>query len=145
MKDPSLPVQSAVYAALTNSADLASAFGATPRVFDRVPIDAAGRVTATFPYVAIGEDQVTSEANACFDAASIFVTVHVWSRAVGKVEAKTIMAAVCLALDVKLDVDGFGVIGHEVETGPQHLTDADGLTSHSVVTFRYRLAPVANP
>lgn len=143
MKDPSLPVQSAVYAALMNSVDLATAFGGPPRVFDRVPLDTAGRVSARFPYVHIGEDQVTSEANACFDASSIFVTVHVWSREVGKVEAKTIMAAVCLALDVKLDVAGFGVIGHDVETGPQHLTDADGLTSHSVVTFRYRLAPAA--
>jgi len=145
MKDPSLPVQAAVFAALTASAPLATAFGAEPRIYDRVPVDAAGRVTAAFPYLAIGEDQVTSEADACHDASSIFVTVHVWSRKVGKVEAKTIMAAVCLALDVKLTVAGFGVIGHEVETGPQHLTDPDGLTSHSVATFRYRLAPVANP
>ena len=145
MKDPSLPVQAAVFAALTGSAALATAFGAEPRIYDRVPVDAAGRVTAACPYVAIGEDQVTSEADACHDASSIFVTVHVWSRKVGKVEAKTIMAAVCLALDVKLTVAGFGVIGHEVETGPQHLTDPDGLTSHSVVTFRYRLAPLANP
>jgi len=143
MIDPSLPVQEAVFDALTGSTALAAAFGGPPRVFDRVPVDAAGRVTARFPYVAIGEDQVTSEADACHDASSIFVTVHVWSRAVGKVEAKAIMAAVCLALDVKLTVSGFGVIGHDVETGPQHLTDADGLTSHSVVTFRYRLAPAA--
>lgn len=145
MKDPSLPVQAAVYAALTGSAALATAFGDAPRVYDRVPQDDTGRITAAFPYVAIGEDQVTSEADACHDASSIFVTVHVWSRAVGKVEAKTIMAAVCQALDVKLTVAGFGVIGHAVETGPQHLTDVDGLTSHSVVTFRYRLAPAANP
>jgi len=143
MKDPSLPVQAAVFAALTASAPLATAFGAEPRIYDRVPVDAAGRVTAAFPYLAIGEDQVTSEADACHDAASIFVTVHVWSRKPGKVEAKTLMAAVCLALDVKLTVAGFGVIGHDVETGPQHLTDVDGLTSHSVVTFRYRLAPAA--
>ena len=143
MKDPSLPVQAAVYAALPGSAAMAAAIGGAPRVFDRVPQDETGRITAAFPYVAIGEDQVTSEADACHDASSIFVTVHVWSREVGKVEAKTIMAAVCQALDVKLTVAGFGVIGHAVETGPQHLTDVDGLTSHSVVTFRYRLAPAA--
>jgi len=143
MKDPSLAVQAAVFAALTASAPLATAFGTEPRIYDRVPVDAAGRVIAAFPYVAIGEDQVTSEADACHDASSIFVTVHVWSRKVGKVEAKTIMAAVCLALDVKLTVAGFGVIGVSVESGPQHLTDVDGLTSHSVVTFRYRLAPAA--
>lgn len=143
MKDPSLPVQAAVYAALTGSAALATAFGGPPRVFDRVPVDAAGRVTAAFPYVAIGEDQVTSEADACHDASSIFVTVHVWSRAVGKVEAKTIMAAAIDALDTPLAPTGFKVVTQMVESGPQHFTDADGLTSHSVVTLRYRLGPTA--
>jgi hypothetical protein len=65
------------------------------------------------------------------------------SRAVGKVEAKTIMAQVCLLLDVLLAVDGFQIITHQVAEGPRHMTDQDGLTSHSVVTFRYRLGPTA--
>jgi hypothetical protein len=137
MKDPSLPTQKAVFAALSGDAGLGA------DVYDRVPIDTARKITAKYPYVHIGEDQVTSEADQCFDKSTIYATVHVWSRAPGKVEAKTIMARVCELLDVNLDIEGFGVVGHAVDTGPYHLDGGDGLTSHSVVTFRYRLAPAA--
>jgi hypothetical protein len=134
VNDPSLPLQAAVYAALTTSPGLGAS------VYDRVPIDNTGKVTAAFPYIHIGEDQITSDADQCHDAMTAYATVHVWSRAVGKVEAKTIMAEVCERLDLKLNVIGFGVIAHGVDDGPRHLTDRDGLTSHSVVTFRYLMA-----
>lgn len=137
MIDPSLPVQKAIFAALSVE------FGDEVGVYDRVPRDAAGKIAAKFPYVHIGEDDVASEADQCHDAASVFPTLHVWSRAVGKVEAKTIMARVVRVLDAILPIEGFGQITATVETGPRHMTDADGLTSHSVVTFRYRMAPVA--
>lgn len=137
MLDPSLPVQKAVFDTLR------AALGDAVGVHDRVPLDAARKVTARFPYVHIGEDHVVSEADQCHDASSIFVTVHVWSRAVGKVEAKTITAQVAAALDAKLAVEGFEIVAHVVHDGPRHMTDADGLTSHSVVTVRYRLGPVS--
>jgi hypothetical protein len=136
MIDPSLAVQKAVYDTLAAVNNLGA------QVYDRVPRDAAsGKVTAAFPYVHIGEDQVVSDADQCHDAATVFATAHVWSRAVGKVEAKTIMARVCLALDANLGVDGFEIIAHGVDDGPRHMDGGDGLTSHSVATFRYRLGP----
>lgn len=135
MIDPSLPLQKAVFDALTAALD--PAIG----VHDAVPLDPNGRISASFPFVQIGEDHVLSEADQCHDAASAFATVHVYSRAVGKVEAKRIMATVCAVLDVKLTLEGFQVITHQVDDGPRHMTDLDGLTSHSVVTFRYRLGP----
>lgn len=138
MKDPSLPLQKAVFDALTQAFA-----GQGVGVYDRVPLDAAGRMIGPFPFVQIGEDHILSEADQCHDAASAFATVHVWSRAVGKVEAKRTMATVCLALDAILAVDGFQAITHQVVDGPRHMTDLDGLTSHSVVTFRYRLGPTA--
>jgi hypothetical protein len=133
MKDPSLPLQKAIVAALKD------ALGAGVGVHDRVPADRAGQVAmAQFPFVHIGEDQVLSNADQCHDASTAYCTVHGWSRAVGKAEVKGIMATVCQALDAPLDVEGFGVIGHMM-TDLRHMTDADGLTSHSVATFRYRL------
>lgn len=137
MIDPSLPVQRAVFAVLS------AALGATARVYDDVPLDPAGKVSARFPYVHIGEDHVISDADQCHDASSVFVTAHVWSRALGKGEVKTIMAAVCLALDAPLAVVGFGVISALVSDGPRHMTDPDGQTKHSVVTVHYRMAPSA--
>lgn len=136
MKDPSLPVQAAIFAALT------TALGAGVGVYDHVPRDPAGKVTAAFPYVHIGEDQAVSDADQCHDPSTLFATIHVWSRAVGKVEAKTLMAACLLALDVKLTVAGFEVIGHLVED-VRHLDGGDGVSSHSVATLRYRLGPTA--
>jgi hypothetical protein len=135
MKDPSLPLQKAVHDTL--AADTAVAALVAARIYDRVP------PAPTFPYVHIGDDHIVSDADQCHDACTAYATVHVFSQAVGKTEAKAIMATVCHALDVLLAVSGFGVITHAVDDGPRHMTDPDGLTSHSVVTFVYRLAPTS--
>lgn len=137
MRDPSLPLQKAVHDALV------AALGAGVGVYDDVPLDEQGRVKAKFPYVRIGEDQILSDADQCHDPSTAYCTIHVWSRLPGKVEAKTIMAQACLALDVKLIVEGFEIIGHRVDTGPHHLDGGDGKSAHSVATFRYRMGPVA--
>lgn len=137
MIDPSVPLQKAIYDALT--AEFAD--GAA-RVYDDVPTAPDGKLTAQFPYVEIGDDQIRSDADQCHDACTAFATVQVWSRAVGKVEVKTLMARVCRVLDVNLDVEGFGVITHGVEAGPQPVPAGDGRTRRSVVTFYYRMAPV---
>jgi hypothetical protein len=134
MNDPSLAVQKGVFDALT------AALGDTAKVYDRVPLK-AGAVAAEFPYVHIGEDQVVPDTDQCHDAFSVFVTIHVWSRAVGKVEAKGIMAACLSALALNLPLAGFQAITWDV-TNIHHMTDTDGLTSHSVATIRYRLGPV---
>jgi hypothetical protein len=136
MNDPSLALQKGVFTAL--SAALAGVAG----VYDRVPLDNAGAVTAPFPYAHIGEDHILAATDQCHDAFDAFAVVHVWSRAVGKVEAKTVMGLAIAALAANLVLDGFAIITWACTDGPRHMTDLDGLTSHSVVTFRYRLAPV---
>jgi hypothetical protein len=98
-------------------------------------------VSADFPYVHIGEDQILPDTDQCHDAFSAFVTVHVWSRAVGKVEAKTIMARLPLRpgrQPATRRLPGDRHLGHR---HPPH-DRPDGLTSHSVATIRYRLGPV---
>jgi hypothetical protein len=136
MIDPSLALQKAVFEAL------APVLAGVAGVYDRVPVDPAGAVAAAFPYVHIGEDHILAATDQCHDAADAFAVVHVWSRAVGKVEAKGVMAIVVAALAANLVLDGFAIITWACTDGPRHMTDLDGLTSHSVVTFRYRLAPV---
>jgi hypothetical protein len=51
------------------------------------------------------------------------------------------MAQVIAALDAPLAVAGFQVISSVVDSGPLHLSGPDGLTSHSIVTLRYRMQP----
>lgn len=136
MKDPSLPLQKAVHDALV------AGLGST-EVYDEVPLDAVGKIKAAFPFVHIGEDQIVSNADQCHDACEAFATVQVYSRAVGMVEVKTIMAQVCLLLDVKLTLVGFEVITHSVDFGPQYLKQPDGLTKKGVATFAYKMGPTA--
>lgn len=143
MQDPSLALQAAVYAALQASTALDTIFEGDIRVYDRVPQNAAGQLTAKFPYIAIGDDHLVDDSDQSNEAYSAYCNVHVWSRKVGRVEAKTIMGAVLDALKTRLDVEGFRVISGLLDFGPEHRTEVDGLTSHSVATLHYRLGPTA--
>lgn len=136
MQDPSVPLQKAIYDALS------AEFGAEAGVYDQVPADSAGRVTAKFPYLTIGEDLVVSDADQCHDPSTCYQTVHVWSRAVGRVEAKRLMARAVSVLDAMLVVEGFQVIAHAVDQGPQDVAGPDPLTTHRVATMAYKLGPV---
>jgi hypothetical protein len=139
MKDPSLAIQAAEYLALR------AALPATVGVYDDVPADAAGRITAAFPYVKFAQYQVKSDADQCHDPSTVFSTVEVFSRAVGKIEARQLMAIVCLVLDAKLDLSagGFKCIGNGVENGPLDVGDTDPKTKRLATTFRYRVGPTA--
>jgi hypothetical protein len=137
MSEPSLAIQAAIVAALKNAAAVTAI--ADERVYDKVP---AG---AQFPYVHYGEDQVQADDYDSDDCLSkgfeVFVTLHVWSRANGKVECKRLGAAVHQAIDnADLTVNGFTVFAFEHQS-TNYLTDPDGLTTHGVCQFRVLLDP----
>ena len=137
MSDPSLALQSAIVAALKDSNELTGLVG--ERVYDRVP------EAARFPYINYGEDQVI-EADAdggdcLMPGFEVFITIHVWSRAVGRAEAKRIGGAARTALHgAALSVSGFAL--HECELrSTTYFTDPDGLTTHGVCQFRVLIDP----
>ena len=105
------------------------------RVYDSIP---AG---ATFPYVEVAEEQTIDDGDQCADMFDVFTDIHVWSRAVGKVEAKQIGEAVRSAITAPLTVEDYSVILHEFDNA-RIMTDPDGLTSHGILTFRFLLQPV---
>ncbi|MGE0828942.1 MAG: DUF3168 domain-containing protein [Hyphomonadaceae bacterium] len=137
--DPAAALQRAVFAALSDSP-------AGLRVFDRIPqpnpneAEAAYRRRVQMPYVTIGDDDIIDDSNACFAASEAFVTVHVWSGAVGKMEAKAIGGAVRDALSVELAIDGFICTEAEFRDA-RYFTDPDGVTTHGVLSFRYLIDP----
>lgn len=93
------PLQTAIFAALTASADLMTKVSG---VYDEVPEAAA------FPYVSLGS--ITELPADAHDRQGLdaMVTVHVWSKAPGFGEAYDIFAAIDAALDrVSLAVAGF--------------------------------------
>ncbi|HWA22328.1 MAG TPA: DUF3168 domain-containing protein [Caulobacterales bacterium] len=138
MIDPGPALQKAIVAALRAGPELIEQFrGATPRVYDSIPNP------AVFPYIQVGEDQTLNDGEddgECLAGSEVFCTIHVWSRAVGKVEAKLICGAIREALSATLAVEGQRVVVSQFRD-VRILTDPDGLTAHGVYTHRFLLEP----
>jgi hypothetical protein len=127
MSDPALAVQAAYVARLG-----AQVSGVGGRVHDRAPQN------VVFPFLQIGDIQTVEDGAGCLDATEVTVTLHVWSRAVGAVEARTLSAACRLALHEWLPdlmPSGFRCVEH-MHRDSRLMADPDGVTSHGVLTFR---------
>jgi hypothetical protein len=127
--DPSLPLQKAVNAKLVGAAAVTALVG--DRIYDRVP------AKPTFPFIHLGDDQIIGD-DEWGENSDCYVNVHVYSRGVGKVEVKTIAAAVRAALDTRLIVSGF-LCGEYQYEETKYITQADGLTEHAIIEFYYSL------
>ena len=134
MIDASLELQGAIVARLKATAVLTAIVG--QRIYDDVPVDAHGNVTATFPYVAFGPEQVLPDEYECIPGSEIFVRIDAWSRAAGFPEVKKIAGAIRKALhnyDLPLlenALVSFEFYRRQIERAP------DGKTSQAIVTFR---------
>lgn len=134
---PDLALQDAMVATLKANAAVAAIVGA--RIYDRVPDK------APLPLVDIGEIQVIADDADCLEGSSeVYATLHAWSRSVGAVECRRLAAAVVAALhlaalDLGVDWRLVDIRHHDTRV----FTDADGLTSHGVVTFRALIDPVS--
>lgn len=127
MADPLTELQKAVYACLSADATLTALVDG--RVFDRVPKDAAQ------PYVSFGPVTADDDSSDCIDGLSVSMQIDAWSVAVGFVEVKEIAGAVRKAIaaaDLVLPTHALADITHR---STRVMRDADGLTSHAVVTF----------
>ena len=129
MIDPSGPLQIATFTALNGVISCP--------VYDRVPPNAA------FPYVTIGDVDVMEDAADGYDGDYAMVNVHVWSRAGGTMEAKTIAGAVRAAMSVLLDASAHCVrVVTFLYERTRYLDDPDGVTKHAVVTLKYGVEPL---
>lgn len=150
MIDPTPYVQPALFTTLTQDAGLIALFAGltagtadVPRVFDRIPADSATKkISAVFPYVELGEILALPDEDQCHDGATVLCSLHVWSRAVGKVEARQLAAAVALAVDSPITIAGHQVVTHEIEA-IRDGAGGDGLTTHRIVEVRYETQPLA--
>jgi hypothetical protein len=132
MTHPALPLQAAMFTALSNDAALQAIAGGV-LVFDSTR-------SSDFPRLQIGDDDVTLQRLDCGDAYLIDSRVRAFSRAVGKIEAKQIAARVRFVLSA---VRGFTVPGFKMSAGYcesyRLFEDADGLTTAVEINLRYRL------
>ena len=118
----------AAYAARLNSQVPA----VSNRVYDRAPQN------VVFPFLQIGDIQTVEDGADCIDGTEVFVTLHIWSRAIGAVESRQIAAMVRTALHEwlpNLIASGFRCVEH-MHRDTRMVGDPDGITSHAVLTFR---------
>lgn len=125
--DTDLLLQKAIYDALMADATL---LGLVSNVYDHVPQAQA------FPYVVIGEQQLSPFDSHTFDGANTLVTIHTWARSGGRKSCKEIMAEIYRILhNAELAVAGFEVIVLRREF-QESMLDPDGQTYHGVQRFR---------
>lgn len=131
-------VHKAVHDALAEPQTILYGLIAT-RVFDRVPNPPPG-----YPYVSL-EIDVADDGNGCSDASSAHVTVHVWSNAVGSLEAKRIGALIRARLAPADPAEQFAIPGFA--TGASNFdaavyrAGADPALTEGVLTFTYLIDP----
>tara|TARA_B100000678_G_scaffold13657_1_gene10737 strand:+ start:12574 stop:12993 length:420 start_codon:yes stop_codon:yes gene_type:complete len=134
LTDPLEALQRAQYATLSGDAALQAISSNGVKVFDRVSED-------SFPFCVIGEDREEPDDN-CETWTEIFSTVRVYSRVVGKLEAKRIAGRTRYLLDVS---NGFTLTGFKLRAG--HCTGIkihnheDKLTTQAELNFRYLVQP----
>lgn len=134
MSDPSLALQKAIVATLK-----AANTGAGNNVFDSVP------TSNPFPRITVGDGQSLADFQDCRRGSEVFLDVHVWSRAVGYPEAKTIASETRDALDdAALVLDGHILDLLDFDEA-RFLRDPDGITSHVAMSFRALTQPFIAP
>ena len=121
-------LQQAIYAALTMDDGVSEALDG--RVFDTPPR------AASFPYCVIGDDVASDWSTATEKGSEHALTVHVWSRADGQMQAKLAAEAVRDALDgAELAITGQVLIALS-HLATEHARESDGETVHALLRFR---------
>jgi len=139
--DAQLPLQAAIVA-VVKASDVLKGLVAD-RIYDRVPTDTAGKVSATFPYLSFGPFSTDGLGGSCDTGQDIYVQIDGWSRAVGTVEAKRINAALMAVLLAPFPVEGFQITLARLAMPMTVQPGRDGLTSQSILRLRFSLSPSA--
>ena len=135
MASAGLELQKSIFSALTANVALTGLLGG-PRVYDDVPRGAEP------PYLTIGESVIRDWSTGSEAGDEHLLTLHVWSRAVGRKETQDIMGAVRTVLhDAAISVSGHRLVNlrHEFSDARR---EPDGETYHGVVRYRAVTEPV---
>ena len=91
---------------------------------------------ASFPYVTIGEANLTDDDTDRIQCVYISYVIHVWSQADGRKEIKTIMGEIYNALHLtKFSESGYSFTENYFLSSDSFV-ETDGKTRHGVQTFK---------
>lgn len=129
MDSSALALRTAVVARLAGDAATLAALGGA-RIYDDPP------TRAEFPYMTFGQSSERDWSTGSDEGFEHLLTLHVWSRAAGRKQAETAIAAALTALhDQPLELDGHRMINlrHEFTDARR---ESDGLTYRASARFR---------
>lgn len=130
----SLALRRSLHQSLAGHAPLVAVLGG-PHVYDEAPRGAA------FPYVTLGDAEVSDWSTGSSTGQEHRLTLHVWSRQGGQAEAHIIAGEIIAALeDVPLDPAGHRLVNLRFATADIR-READGRTWHGLVRFRVVTEP----
>ncbi|WP_439576204.1 DUF3168 domain-containing protein, partial [Phreatobacter sp.] len=124
-----LALRQSLHQGLAGHAPLAAVLGGA-KIFDEAPR------AAEFPYVTLGDAQVSDWSTGSSTGQEHSLTLHVWSRQGGQAEAHLIAGEIIAALEeVPLDPAGHRLVNLRFATADIR-READGRTWHGLVRFR---------
>ncbi len=124
------PLQKAIFAALGADAALAALIGDPPRLYDDPPGGVA------LPYVAIGDGTECDWSTGSDAGGEHQLTIHVWSRSGGRMETRSVLAAIYDVLhDAALTLEGNRLVNLRFMLS-QVWREGDGETYHGIARYR---------
>ncbi len=136
MNSASLALQTALVGAVAANADITTATGGSPRVFDDIP------PATPYPYISVGHTLERDWSTGTEDGREHTVTLHVWSRAPGRRQVHEIAAL----LRATLHQADLLLTGHRLVNLRHEFTEArrepDGETYRALVRFRAVTEPL---
>jgi hypothetical protein len=134
MTTPSYIARVFIGSTLASDTEVAAKLG--PRIYDKPPASKGVAAQPAYPWARIGEGLFLREDATCTDAGTLDVDIHVWSTDGGLAENQNICELIGKALhETRLDHSS-GVVVEVEHRMNRCFTDADGLTSHGIVTVR---------
>ncbi len=135
MASASFALQAAMFSKLSSDAAVTAALGG-PRIYDEVP------VRGQFPYMTFGLTTERDWSTGTDPGHEHVVTLHVWSRARGRMEADAVLSAAQAALhDQSLVLSGHRLVNlrHEFSDARR---EPDGETYQGIARFRAVTEPI---
>lgn len=103
------------------------------RVFDCVQKD------AVYPYIVVGETNVTNDETTTSMVEDVAITFHVYSQTRNQYETKRIIQFLGYVLNSEIEIEHYSFIKSRIDT-QEVITDIDQYTKHGIIrlVFRYR-------
>ncbi|MCM3070819.1 DUF3168 domain-containing protein [Staphylococcus warneri] len=103
------------------------------RVFDCVQKD------AVYPYIVVGETNVTNDETTTSMVEDVGITFHVYSQAYNRNEASQIIQFLGYVLNSEIEIENYSFIKSRIDT-QEVITDIDQYTKHGIIrlVFKYR-------